>query len=250
MNDKKRLRCIQAPGLPPSPKLFFDPKSRSAFVRLRHTTWQSHRWGRVLARWLSVFGSIFLAFWLFGTLRTNEIRPARILVPCFGGAVFLGLSRLIAEEGLGSFLARRIFSQKTEFWFTPDRLGFRSSLYGRGVIVFRQWKDRLVASRFVLSQDHEASDFAMQNKDKPTGLGVALQRSTMLEMVISTMNPNSVNELQSQQSLARSIPIAVIDAIEGRRLTVVLSAAASLTSASRQSIQSSHTTTGQDLDSR
>ncbi len=229
MSKKHYQRCT-APGLPPWPWLMFDKQQKQAVVSFRLATWRSGQQADRTSQ-LVVWSLTLVAGWwtwnrtaVIGNLIGQGFATFFLVV-----IVYMVLKALI-PPAFGPFLARKLFARRSTVWFTPNEIAFRSRMYENGVVVSRSWNGHPIQIRFDMAPDPEAAE---ARAESPQGQGPdpRLQTAHVLRLVISAFDPRRSVSHSIQAPLARAIPMFPIDLQDARRLTVVLSAAAELTSA-------------------
>ncbi|MEZ6061126.1 MAG: hypothetical protein R3C19_12240 [Planctomycetaceae bacterium] len=238
---------VTAPGLPPWPKLWYDERNKRVLVTARLPTWRSVEWAaRACALiWISI--AVYAARWMWRFL-LNDYQPGEaFMLSVFGTLILIIFLRPLVHASMRNFLARQIFSSRFTVWFRPDAIAFRSRLYDNGVILRRTWKGQPVQGRFELTTDTAAQEL---NDDWDVRKRIQgnshLKTASILRMIVTTTNPHRDLALTSQPNFVRDIPLTEIDTSHAQRFTIVLSAAASLTSQPPKSKQ--RTSHGVDID--
>jgi fumarate reductase subunit C len=226
--------------------LWFDPRERHAYVKVRHATWRSYELGIYGGRVLATIVCLFL---LVKTLDlTSEREPWQRLLAF---VVVLGLLvppvAIVIRSSTQRFLARRIFPTTTTFWFTPKAIGFRSKLYVNPVAVRRHWNNTPVSCEFGIVQDQLAAErqAAIQNR-KPED-SRHFGNAQILRLVIST-NSNQTLSKDGQVPASRSVWITEVDAGLAECLSMVCAAAMNLTLHRPTEVFNSRPGNGRDID--
>ncbi len=225
------MRRISAPGLPPYPKLKFDPVKRRAIVSARHATWRSVEWALRCTEVLVWTSNLGLAWFIWQRVPPYEL-SARVAVFLLALAVCLPIATFAIRQALPGFLARRMFATKTVLWFTPDGIAFRSRLYEKPVIVWRRWNGRPVRVRFIVQPDDDAASYANGADPRQRKPLEHLREARMLEIVLTTVNRQRNTDLNNEGTILRSIPITEINGRLAMKFTMVYTAAVMLTGSS------------------
>lgn len=236
MKTNKLIR-VTGPGLPPYPKLMFDPKNRRAIVSVRHPTWQSHEWAihaTALVVW-AVTG--LLVFFAWKIAPDFEI-VFKVMVFLFATVILYNVVNFLLHRSLRYFLARRVFATRTIFWFTSEAIAFRSRLYAKPVIVWRKWHSLPVRVRFILLPDRDVLVFSNSLSSKRKVPSEHLHESRMLEIVLTTVDRQRDVNLNGQDTILRTIPITEIDNRLATKFTMVYAAAVMLTASVQTPIES------------
>ena len=219
---------IVSPGLPSWPPLLLDRKQNTARVVARYPIWRSFE----KANWASTFVALLvvasIAFIAGPVIFTLVAWPLTLLV----GIIVLPIAFDLIRRGTQEFMARQLFSTKTTVIATPTKILIKSRYLRRPVLIHRQWKKLPVRCRFILNQDHEASNRLSETQYGSRGRGY-FQHAMLLEVVTSIDGRNP--QLGSAfQGLQRATPIAEVSREMARNFVIVLTAAVELTSSQRQ----------------
>ncbi len=237
--------CVTAPGLPPLPRLMFDPKTRRAVVKARHATWRSHEWGLRLAKTLGLFACLFLLSSVWG--KTQNYEPGVRIVSLVVAVIACRPLSLVLQRSTQRFFARRLFATRTIVWFTPQAIGFRSRLYDNGIVVWRSWNGMPVSGRFTVTGDGEASEHRASLTNRCAHDVLHLDSARILRLVLSTVSTRTTSSA-TLAAPVRSIPLTEVDEQIAERLTVVYSTAAALTARAQVEAIKHDATTGIDID--
>lgn len=238
----KRLTRVTAPGLPPYPRLWMDPRTRRAVVSVRHATWQSDDWAIRATILSSIALTIALAWIVWPRLQIEDV-VGRVFVFIFVVAFIYQLADYVLQRSLRHFFARQVFATRTTLWFTPEAIALQSRLYDKPLLVRRNWRDLPVRIRFIVQTDTYAQNLASYRGNRASHL----QESRMLEMVLTTNDRQRDTNYQGQEAILRTIPITEVHSWLAPRFTMVFTAAAALTAVPRHH-QQSNTTLGTDID--
>jgi hypothetical protein len=244
MGDPELVR-VAAPGLPPFPPLMYDGKQRRAVVFARHATWHGHEWAIRTSMIFTIVMtcSVVIAAWqLVPGIRTVEGVFLLILATAM---CHVGIGRLV-HESLRPFLARRIFASNTAIWFTTRAIAFRSRLYDRPVVIWREWRGLPVLVRFIVEPDRNAQSYLRYVQSSGKQPTEHLHEAMVLKLVLMTANTTRPFDAPSESSILRTIPITEIDGAVATRFTVVSAAGAMLTALTQR--QSKRTRRGEDID--
>lgn len=225
----KRMVRVTAPGLPPLPRLYFDPQQRRAIVAARHPTWQSHQHAIRATELTSWAVTILVAFLLWPAIGTDDM-VFRVSVFVFAVALVYEIVNYLLHRTWRYFLARQMFATRTVLWFTPEAIAFRSRLYAKPVVIWRKWKSLPVRVKFILQRDLDIpspNPRARHTKNIPTE---HLQEAMVLELVLTAHDRRRDVNTGGQDAVLRAIPITEISSRWATRFTMVYSAAAMLTS--------------------
>lgn len=237
---------VAAPGLPPVPKLMFDPTRRRAVVSARHATWQSHEWGSLGASMIIVTLSVGLGIGLW-RLITPSHKVLGMIAAVYGAGITYGLAVALLHKSWTSFLARRVFATHTILWFTSEAIGFRSRLYSKPVIVWRKWHSIPVRIRFIVQPDRNAlaraNSLQAQHKLAPE----PLKNSSMLELVLTASDKHRMGSTPDQDAILRTVPITEVDSQLATKMTMVYTAAITLTAPVHNTI-ADRAEKGRDID--
>lgn len=231
--DQNRIgfQRVSAPGLPPLPKLWLDAKNTRAYVCVKLATWRSHERSRITVTLLRFCLNIGVGVYIWGRLSVLQNIVGQVLITLFLVSIFAGLTRKILHDGLEGFFARQLLAVRTKFWFTSEIIAFKSRLYENGVIVRRSWNGQPVQGRFDLSNDDGITEARSQHSQQQQVRDNShLRNASILRLVISAFNPNQTMAQGQQPSFLRAIPVLEIDSRDAQKLTVVLTAASTLTS--------------------
>lgn len=242
----KRLVRVVAPGLPARPKLMFNPRDRSAKLTLRHPTWRSMEWAAYVTEAV-MWATLGLLAWLLWCKLPIADPGFRVLAVLFAIALPFHLARWTFQWSLRPFLARQVFCTRTTIRFTPLLVSFRSDLFPRPVVVWRNWQTASVKIRFVVQPDREAIAYAGTLSPKRKLPTDHLRDSRMLEVVLTTVNRQRTTDLGNQGSILRSIPITEADSRLAMQLTMICAAGLILT-APKQKPMSKKQGCGTDID--
>ncbi|MDA8746501.1 hypothetical protein N9N28_17900, partial [Rubripirellula amarantea] len=225
----KALARVVSPSLPTWPPLWFDAQKRQAVVKARLATWRSHQWALGATRYLSGCLWLVLSFMWWRSLPNESGRWFPFLI---GVAVILSavsLLHIVIKAASKDFLARQIFARRVTVWFTPGVIAFRSPLYANGVWLCRVWNGVRVKFKFDLTKDHHAEHQHKMLTHEKRGDGQHLELAYLLRVLIATDSRASTGQRQPTTNLMRAIPVSEISLLDAERMTMVLSAAASLT---------------------
>lgn len=235
---------VTAPGLPPWPKLLFDPDRSTALVVARHANWRSHARAEVAARLIS-----FLILPVIAWLIWQQIPlpgPERLLTLFFIGIILFPIALIILQGSLKTFLARRLFASKCIFRFNQQSILIQSNLYERPVLVWRIWNGTPLQIRFHLQDDLEANRRADELAWKHKKIDTSLKQSHVLELLVSTNTNEHALATLVNHAIQRTIPVAEIGTADATKLVVVCAAATLLTFPRQTS--PAHHSTGVDID--
>lgn len=225
------MKRVTAPGLPAWPLLFLDPEKKRAVVTGRFAAWRSYEAAILCTKMLRAMLAVYLVWWIWDQLPPGTPEVLRFAIALVGSLVVTALTRPVMTEALHGFLARQVFSKRITVWFRPDAMAFRSPLYSRGVVIHRSWKGRPVQARFDVGTDANAAEKRMRVQQRTRDV-MHFEMARLLRVIVSTVNTNQIVTSTTQSNFVRSIPMLEIDMRDAQRVTVVLAAAASLTSAS------------------
>tara|TARA_R110002049_G_scaffold309101_2_gene516884 strand:+ start:3810 stop:4550 length:741 start_codon:yes stop_codon:yes gene_type:complete len=225
---------VYAPGLPTWPALYFDPTKRHALISTRLVTWRSKARARILM--LVVVWTI-IAFSFIYMMRNLDVgeysrrgneNAARLLASLIGTVIVAVLIKRPIPWVFSSFVARQIFPQRVSIWFTPQWIAFRSPIYLRGVKVWRHFRGVPVQGKFDVRDDLEAvvgRISSTRNQDP------SLESAMTIRLIISTaLDSDETLAERNNGNFMREIPICDADQRVASQLTIILGAAASLTS--------------------
>ncbi len=232
----KHLIRVSAPGLPPLPRLYFDPRQRRAVVAARHPTWRSHQHAIRVTELTSWALTILVAFLLW-PLTAMEDMVCRVALFVLAMAIIYEILNYLLHRTWRYFLARQVFATRTVLWFTPEAIAFRSRLYERPVVIWRNWKTLPVRVKFILQPDR---DIPSQNPRARPARNIPvehLHEAMVLELVLTAHDRRRNVNSGSQDAVLRAIPITEISSRLATRFTMVYSAAAMLTAPVQTSVE-------------
>lgn len=226
---KPEFEVISAPGLPTWPRLLLDKQRQRAVVTIRLATWRSCLHAHAMSKWAGWCINLTVAWLSWQRLGFIENPIGRGMLTLVGVCVVAAVTKPLMPAAFDHFLARRLFSRRSTVWFTPEAIAFRSRMYENGVVVPRNWQGHPVQVRFDTGPDPEAVT-ALSHQYGQQRRGPGLQTARILRLVITAFDPQRNIARSTQGQLARAIPMLPLDLQDAQRLTVVLSAAAELTS--------------------
>ncbi len=231
MKRRPKFVRVAAPGLPPWPQLYFDPTQQRAVVKVRLATWRSWELAHktsTLIRWTI---NLCVMVWLWNRLAFPDLPLFRILFTLLGLTLCAALTKLLLPTALDGFFARQFFATTSKFWFLPNAIAFRSRLYESGILIERRWKNQPVLIRFDITPDPEAEQTETHptRQQKPKDQRPR-RRAQILRLILTTADQTQLITIQQNPTWMRAIPLLEIDQQDAARVTVVLTAAVSLTS--------------------
>ena len=247
------------PGLPSSPRLYFDAERCEAYVSTRVTDWRAVERGYQATRVFLFLCHAGCLFWLWSAIPSaNGLTGDDVIV---WGAIVLFtymIVMLVASPLIWCFVPRCIagtlFSRKLTFLFTDDAIGFRSWFYANGVRVGRNFRGRPVQIKVAMRVDSEAEDFAEYVSATIPGQTPRkwpknhLRKARRLEIVIVGGDGNLPQIDPLGPRCLRTLPVASLPLSDGESLTVVLNAAIAITQAGMETSQRFQAPIGMDLD--
>lgn len=233
---------VAAPGLPPSPSLWFDPGKRQAFVSARFANWRSYGWEAAVTKFL--MGTIVLGVGIF-LWQTVPRESAHFAI---AGFFFTVIATSIFFRLIGrGILARQVFPARLKVWFSEQGIAFQSGLYYRPVVIWRTWNNQPVMTQFIVQQDDEARQHLGRLDARQRQSRHDLEDAVRIEMVLSTLCRMPGDRIGQQEMIRRPLPIAQLRRSDAVRIATVLTAAATLTNPKHHP-QSGTVTGGFDLD--
>ncbi|WP_417850280.1 hypothetical protein [Thalassoglobus sp.] len=229
MNGKSTLVRYTAPGLPNSPKLWFDRERKSARVNVRVDSWRSwvraHRATRVV-RWLINFYIGWLVWHKLDFIDSPFGRGFWIMIVV---AMFSAAAKAWMHFALDGFFARQLFGETTRFWFNSQAVAFKSKLYANGVVIWREWKDRLVHVTFRVERDQYADnqlparDFSQEETKRRR------MTASIIRLTIEMRHHDHLPTVTDDPNAMREIPVIELDQEDVAEVAMVLMTAAALT---------------------
>ena len=241
------LKRMVAPGLPTWPILLYDAKQRRAIVKARFATWRSHEWAKTTTWWMAVVIFVGLSAYWWRTLPNEPGKWFPFLIGVFVILIVVKLLSPYVDIAMRGFLARQIFAKRLTVWFTPDVIAFRSPLYTNGVLLHRIWNGLKVVCKFDLAKDHMAQNHQRSLKPERSGDCQHLELAHLLRVLVTTGNRTVAVNAGTAPNLVRAISVSEISLLDAERMTMVLAAAVSLTSA-RPNSETDEPSTGFDID--
>ncbi|QDT57082.1 hypothetical protein Pan44_51480 [Caulifigura coniformis] len=239
---------VTAPGLPTWPRLLFDAEKKRAIVAVRLATWRSWAYARMVSTLLAWSTNLLVGWWLWHRLGWISDPIGRGSLTFFGFSLAMTITKPLFPAAFDGFLARQVFPSRSTVWFTPERIAFRSRLYDRGIVLWRQWNGRPVQTRFDVTPDPEAAIERSVATDRQRMANRHVQTASLLRVIVRAFDPHRTVSQTQAVNLARAVPMLAVDLSDAARVTVVLSAAAAMTARSTASHQPS-VADGQDIDS-
>lgn len=237
---------VTAPGLPPHPRLMFDPKKRWAKVSVRHPTWQSEE-NAILATVVIVLVAKFWLVWMiWHRLPLEEVFP-RLVVTMLVYFVSAPVVACLLSATLQGFLARQVFPKRTTLWVTPKAIAFRSHLYARPVIIWREWNGLPVRPSFLMHPNGGAERYKQSLSVERAQKKSHLNNASLLVMVLATTARDTTDAYGGKNGTARVIPITDIHMSAVAQFTMVFSMALQIT-APRQESGPTNSPSGIDID--
>lgn len=240
------MKRVTAPGLPSSPKIFFDEKAQQAKISLRHSTWHGIEHALQATELLVWIARIGLAAYLWNRFGYVDLLGRLILVFLIV-VVAIPLPAMLLRIALRGFIARQVFPARTTLWVTPEAIAFQSRLYSRPVVVWRQWNDQPVGIRFILDRDYSAERYSSGLDYKRKLPKEHLNESAMLYAVVTTTDLTRATSGGQQDASMRTLPITEIGSDAATRATMAFAHALTIT-ASRPTEDAPKPTHGIDID--
>lgn len=215
---------VAAPGLPPSPSLWFDPDKRQAIVSARFANWRSYGWEAAVTKFL--MGTIVIGVGIF-LCKTVPRESAHFAIVGFFFTV-IATSIFFCLFG-GGVLARQIFPARLKVWFSEQGIAIQSGLYYRPIVVWRNWNEQPVMTQFIVQQDDEARQYLGHLDARQRQSRHDLEDAVRIDMVLSTLCRMPGDRIGQQEMIRRPLPIAQLRRSDAVRIATVLTAAATLT---------------------
>lgn len=240
------MKPVTAPGLPSSPRIWFDAQQKRARVSLRHPTWQGTEHALQLTEGLIWLGRIGLWCYAWGHFSPHDAL-GRLIYTFLIVVLAMPAPAMLMRITLPGFFARRLFGARTRLWLTPEAIAIESRLYSRPVIVWRRWDDNEVGMRFIYNVDRTAMRQRSKLGYKRSLPTEHFDHSVMLYVVLTTVSADQAIQSHGHDASMRTIPITEMDSGVANRVTMAYAHALTLTKADPKS-KTPQPKTGIDID--
>lgn len=235
-----------SPGLPPWPRLWFDPERKRAMVTVRHPTWRSYEWAFWWSEVLVWIFNFALACVIWNSIPVEE-NAYRVMITLIAACICFPIASFATRLTFRDALARQIFATKTVLWVTPTAIIFKSRLFTRPVVIWRQWNDKPIKTGFIIQPDLDAANYLsdqQQQRKLPRG---SINEAMLIEAVITTPGRHAISVSGGNETLQRSIPITEVCGRFAQRFSTVFTAAL-LLAIEDEEAPSENNSAGTDID--